>query len=255
MPDTGLTIDLRTWAQITTATNGASSPRICQGNCRDCTGLRPLSPAFAQGGGVRRTQNPGVESGHAAERWDDRCWEIYHGAFFSDAGRDADRRGCGCLENHSEADPSLGTTWRLSDSSTAKAGSPPPVLPSARATICRGRNLSADDPPSPSRLVSTTESPDRGRVLAPIPAPHGPSLRTLGCSGHRLTEPFGRRCRSGRRGERGVPMVGCHTPGKFTPEVYTGRQNRWSGLRGSNPSNWLGKPGHYHYAKPAWPRS
>ena len=24
-----------------------------------------------------------------------------------------------------------------------------------------------------------------------------------------------------------------------------------SGLRGSNPSNWLGKPGHYHYAKPA----
>ena len=25
----------------------------------------------------------------------------------------------------------------------------------------------------------------------------------------------------------------------------------WSGLRGSNPSNWLGKPGHYHYAKPA----
>src|SRR6478672_8060895 len=27
----------------------------------------------------------------------------------------------------------------------------------------------------------------------------------------------------------------------------------WSGLRGSNPSNWLGKPGHYHYAKPARP--
>lgn len=27
---------------------------------------------------------------------------------------------------------------------------------------------------------------------------------------------------------------------------------RWSGLRGSNPSNWLGKPGHYHYAKPAF---
>jgi hypothetical protein len=25
----------------------------------------------------------------------------------------------------------------------------------------------------------------------------------------------------------------------------------WSGLRGSNPSNWLGKPEHYHYAKPA----
>src|SRR3954469_21527428 len=31
----------------------------------------------------------------------------------------------------------------------------------------------------------------------------------------------------------------------------TDRQIRWSGLRGSNPSNWLGKPGHYHYAKPA----
>ena len=25
----------------------------------------------------------------------------------------------------------------------------------------------------------------------------------------------------------------------------------WSGLRESNPSDWLGKPGHYHYAKPA----
>src|SRR6516162_9469623 len=25
----------------------------------------------------------------------------------------------------------------------------------------------------------------------------------------------------------------------------------WSGLRGSNPSSWLGKPEHYHYAKPA----
>ena len=24
-----------------------------------------------------------------------------------------------------------------------------------------------------------------------------------------------------------------------------------SGLRGSNPSSWLGKPEHYHYAKPA----
>src|SRR5678810_286598 len=29
---------------------------------------------------------------------------------------------------------------------------------------------------------------------------------------------------------------------------------RMSGLRGSNPSNWLGKPGHYHYAKPALDR-
>src|SRR5262245_45892541 len=28
-----------------------------------------------------------------------------------------------------------------------------------------------------------------------------------------------------------------------------------SGLRGSNPSSWLGKPEHYHYAKPArWVR-
>src|ERR1044072_1618949 len=26
----------------------------------------------------------------------------------------------------------------------------------------------------------------------------------------------------------------------------------WSGLRESNPSDWLGKPGHYHYAKPAF---
>jgi hypothetical protein len=25
----------------------------------------------------------------------------------------------------------------------------------------------------------------------------------------------------------------------------------WSGLRESNPSSWLGKPEHYHYAKPA----
>lgn len=28
----------------------------------------------------------------------------------------------------------------------------------------------------------------------------------------------------------------------------------WSGLRESNPSDWLGKPGHYHYAKPAHER-
>ena len=26
----------------------------------------------------------------------------------------------------------------------------------------------------------------------------------------------------------------------------------WSGLRESNPSSWLGKPEHYHYAKPAF---
>ena len=31
--------------------------------------------------------------------------------------------------------------------------------------------------------------------------------------------------------------------------VLTGVE--WSGLRGSNPSSWLGKPEHYHYAKPA----
>ena len=30
------------------------------------------------------------------------------------------------------------------------------------------------------------------------------------------------------------------------------RGEKLSGLRGSNPSNWLGKPGHYHYAKPAY---
>ena len=29
------------------------------------------------------------------------------------------------------------------------------------------------------------------------------------------------------------------------------KELKWSGLRGSNPSNWLGKPEHYHYAKPA----
>src|SRR3954451_17979387 len=35
------------------------------------------------------------------------------------------------------------------------------------------------------------------------------------------------------------------------PEVDDEKSVCWSGLRGSNPSNWLGKPGHYHYAKPA----
>ena len=29
----------------------------------------------------------------------------------------------------------------------------------------------------------------------------------------------------------------------------------WSGLRESNPSSWLGKPEHYHYAKPAFSHS
>jgi hypothetical protein len=29
------------------------------------------------------------------------------------------------------------------------------------------------------------------------------------------------------------------------------RERKFSGLRGSNPSSWLGKPEHYHYAKPA----
>ena len=29
------------------------------------------------------------------------------------------------------------------------------------------------------------------------------------------------------------------------------RSRKISGLRGSNPSSWLGKPEHYHYAKPA----
>jgi hypothetical protein len=29
------------------------------------------------------------------------------------------------------------------------------------------------------------------------------------------------------------------------------RKSTWSGLRESNPSSWLGKPEHYHYAKPA----
>jgi hypothetical protein len=28
-------------------------------------------------------------------------------------------------------------------------------------------------------------------------------------------------------------------------------RGEWSGLRESNPSSWLGKPEHYHYAKPA----
>ena len=36
-----------------------------------------------------------------------------------------------------------------------------------------------------------------------------------------------------------------------TPFARSRERERWSGLRGSNPSNWLGKPGHYHYAKPA----
>src|ERR1043166_2959197 len=29
------------------------------------------------------------------------------------------------------------------------------------------------------------------------------------------------------------------------------QKSGWSGLRESNPSSWLGKPEHYHYAKPA----
>jgi hypothetical protein len=36
--------------------------------------------------------------------------------------------------------------------------------------------------------------------------------------------------------------------------MLVARAEGWSGLRGSNPSNWLGKPGHYHYAKPAFIR-
>src|SRR5262245_35687833 len=31
-----------------------------------------------------------------------------------------------------------------------------------------------------------------------------------------------------------------------------GKREIWSGLRESNPSSWLGKPEHYHYAKPAF---
>ena len=50
--------------------------------------------------------------------------------------------------------------------------------------------------------------------------------------------------RSGdRRGPRERP---CKGSGGEAP-----RPRLDSGLRGSNPSNWLGKPGHYHYAKPA----
>ena len=33
--------------------------------------------------------------------------------------------------------------------------------------------------------------------------------------------------------------------------VTRSKEKQWSGLRESNPSDWLGKPGHYHYAKPA----
>ncbi len=50
--------------------------------------------------------------------------------------------------------------------------------------------------------------------------------------------------RSGDR--RGPRERRCRGSGGEAP-----RPRLDSGLRGSNPSNWLGKPGHYHYAKPA----
>ena len=50
--------------------------------------------------------------------------------------------------------------------------------------------------------------------------------------------------RSGDR--RGPRERRCKGSGDEVP-----RPRLDSGLRGSNPSNWLGKPGHYHYAKPA----
>ena len=39
--------------------------------------------------------------------------------------------------------------------------------------------------------------------------------------------------------------------GMIRPKSRICSGNQWSGLRESNPSDWLGKPGHYHYAKPA----
>ena len=37
----------------------------------------------------------------------------------------------------------------------------------------------------------------------------------------------------------------------FKSEGWRFKSEGWSGLRESNPSGWLGKPEHYHYAKPA----
>ena len=40
---------------------------------------------------------------------------------------------------------------------------------------------------------------------------------------------------------------------RIDPSVVRCRESvtEWSGLRESDPSSWLGKPEHYHYAKPA----
>src|SRR5262249_54043112 len=50
------------------------------------------------------------------------------------------------------------------------------------------------------------------------------------------------RCTRPRDDRAGAPFV-SQDPG--------GKHIEWSGLRESNPSSWLGKPEHYHYAKPA----
>ncbi len=54
----------------------------------------------------------------------------------------------------------------------------------ARALVQRfaSRNLNPDDPPSPSRTRSTTESPNRRRILATHRRTPATSLRTLGIS-------------------------------------------------------------------------
>lgn len=59
------------------------------------------------------------------------------------------------------------------------------------------------------------------------------------------------RCAGATGGHRGAKSAFRGQRRKFTPLFYTACEKVWSGLRESNPSDWLGKPGHYHYAKPA----
>src|SRR5262245_40295063 len=77
-------------------------------------------------------------------------------------------------------------------------------------------------------------------------APASERARGLGTQSETQRERARAREPRERSGANGAPAserargLGTQSPDKV-----------WSGLRGSNPSNWLGKPGHYHYAKPA----
>src|SRR5204862_1849561 len=74
-----------------------------------------------------------------------------------------------------------------------------------------------------------------------------------------LTRYGGQRSRDDGSAEVGLPSEARSSAGQahLRASRYGGHPSPafmsegWSGLRGSNPSDWLGKPGHYHYAKPA----